>query len=67
MLKKLNVKLNHDNVIIQCNNQQMLHLMTAEIDKSFHAESLKIDLIIETLVLVKLDLLQDFIIMSVRL
>ena len=33
MLKELNVKLNHDNVIIQCDNLQTLHLMTAEIDK----------------------------------
>ena len=33
MLKELDVKLNHDNMIIQCNNLQTLHLMTAEIDK----------------------------------
>ena len=33
MLEKLNVKLNCDNVIIQCNNQQMLCLMIAKIDK----------------------------------
>ena len=33
ILKKLKIKLNHDNMIIQCDNQQMLHLMRAEIDK----------------------------------
>ena len=33
MLEELKIKLNHDNVIIQCDNQQMLCLMRAEIDK----------------------------------
>ena len=33
MLKELDVKLDHDNVIIQCDNQQTLCLVTAEIGK----------------------------------
>ena len=33
MLEELKIKLNHDDVIIQCDNQQMLYLMRAEIDK----------------------------------
>ena len=32
MLEELNIKLNHDNVIIQCDNQQMLCLVRAEIE-----------------------------------
>ena len=33
MLEELNVKLNHDNMIIQCDNQQTLCLIKAEIRK----------------------------------
>ena len=41
--------------------------MTAEIDKFFLTKFSKTDLITETLVLVELDLLQDFITVFVRL
>jgi hypothetical protein len=41
--------------------------MTVEIEKFLCGEALKIDLVIETLVLVALDLLQEHIIISVKL
>jgi len=41
--------------------------MTAEIDKSLTDKSSKTDHVIAALVLVELDCLQDYIIMSVRL
>jgi hypothetical protein len=41
--------------------------MAAEIDKSLTDKFLKTDCVIEILVLVELDLLQDYITMSVRL
>ncbi len=35
MLNELEVKLNNNNMIIQCNNQQTLHLVKAEIRKLY--------------------------------
>ena len=35
MLKKLKIKLNHNNMIIQYNNQQIFYLIKAEINKFF--------------------------------